>query len=236
MSDSEEDVPLAQRAVKKTTPAKANGTSSKKATPRKRKAESEASEGEDDESEEASSSSSDEDSGDDSDVPLATRKAKATPKKTAKSPAKKAKKAKTEAKSARKAPGGKSSGQIMWKTLKHCGVLFPPEYQPHGVKMLYDGKPVDLTPDQEEVATMFAIMKETDYMKKPIFLKNFWDGFKEVLGKNHVIKGLDKCDFTPIYEYLMADREKKKNMTKEVGHARHMELHGHWGTHAMVLE
>lgn len=30
-------------------------------------------------------------------------------------------------------------------------MLFPPEYTPHGVKMLYDGKPVDLTPEQEEV-------------------------------------------------------------------------------------
>jgi hypothetical protein len=46
--------------------------------------------------------------------------------------------------------------------------------------MLYEGKPVDLTPEQEEVASMFAIMKETDYMSKPTFLKNFWEGFKEV--------------------------------------------------------
>ncbi len=37
----------------------------------------------------------------------------------------------------------------MWKKLSHNGVLFPPEYEPHGVKMLYDGKPVDLTPEQE---------------------------------------------------------------------------------------
>jgi DNA topoisomerase-1 len=46
--------------------------------------------------------------------------------------------------------------------------------------MLYDGRPVELTPEQEEVASMFAIMKETDYMSKPTFLKNFWEGFKEV--------------------------------------------------------
>ncbi len=52
--------------------------------------------------------------------------------------------------------------------------------QPHGVKMLYDGKPVELTPEQEEVASMFAVMKETDYARKPTFLKNFWEGFKEV--------------------------------------------------------
>ena len=42
---------------------------------------------------------------------------------------------------------------VKWETLEHSGVLFPPEYAPHGVKMLYDGKPVDLTPQQEEVHT-----------------------------------------------------------------------------------
>lgn len=104
----------------------------------------------------------------------------------------------------------------MWSTLRHCGVLFPPDYAPHGVKMLYDGKPVELTPGQEEVASMFAVMKNTDYMTKPVFLKNFWDGFKEVLGKGHVIKGLDKCDFTPMYDFFEAQREAKKSLTKEV--------------------
>ena len=40
---------------------------------------------------------------------------------------------------------------VKWDTLEHSGVLFPPEYTPHGVKMLYDGKPVNLTREQEEV-------------------------------------------------------------------------------------
>jgi DNA topoisomerase-1 len=38
----------------------------------------------------------------------------------------------------------------------------------------------------------------------------------QVLGKNHVIKSLEKCDFTPIYDHLMAERDKKKALTKEV--------------------
>ena len=38
-----------------------------------------------------------------------------------------------------------------------------------GSQLLYDGKPVELTPEQEEVATMFAAMRETDYAKNPIF-------------------------------------------------------------------
>lgn len=31
-----------------------------------------------------------------------------------------------------------------------------------------------------------------DYMQKPQFLKNFWDGFREVLGPGHKIRALEK--------------------------------------------
>jgi hypothetical protein len=44
-----------------------------------------------------------------------------------------------------------SGGRKKWSTLEHNGILFPPPYKPHGVKMLYNGQPVDLTPEQEEV-------------------------------------------------------------------------------------
>lgn len=46
--------------------------------------------------------------------------------------------------------------------------------------MLYDGEPVELTAEQEEIANMFGVMKETDYMKKQIFLDNFWNDFRKV--------------------------------------------------------
>jgi DNA topoisomerase I len=45
---------------------------------------------------------------------------------------------------------------IKWRTMEHNGVIFPPPYKPHGVRMLYNGAPVDLTPEQEEVATFYA--------------------------------------------------------------------------------
>lgn len=48
---------------------------------------------------------------------------------------------------------------VKWKTLVHSGVLFPPEYEPHGVQMLYDGRPIDLTPEQEEVACPTRLMR-----------------------------------------------------------------------------
>lgn len=56
-----------------------------------------------------------------------------------------------------------------------------------------------------------------DYMTKETFKKNFWEGFSEVLGPKHAIQCLTKCDFTPIYEWHMAERERKRALTKEVG-------------------
>jgi len=50
-----------------------------------------------------------------------------------------------------KLPPSSGDGQKKWTTLSHNGIIFPPPYKPHGVKMLYKGKPVTLTPEQEEV-------------------------------------------------------------------------------------
>ncbi|KAL9275577.1 DNA topoisomerase 1 alpha-like protein [Drosera capensis] len=109
----------------------------------------------------------------------------------------------------------RSSEGKKWSTLSHNGVMFPPPYEPHGVKMLYDGKPVDLTPEQEEVATMYAAMLETDYVQKPKFNENFFNDWKKILGKNHIIQDLKKCDFTPIHQWHLIEKEKKKQMSLE---------------------
>lgn len=120
----------------------------------------------------------------------------------------------TTTKTKKTEPGSGGDG-VKWQTLEHNGVIFPPPYEPHGVKMLYDGKPVDLTPAQEEIATMFAVMKDSDYATKDRFVKNFWEDWKGYLGKNHVIKKFELCDFTPIYEWHAAEKERKKNMSTE---------------------
>ena len=94
-----------------------------------------------------------------------------------------------------------------WSTMEHSGVAFPEEYEPHKVKMLYDGEPVDLTPAQEEAATFFAAM-DPDGMHlgnpktAPIFIKNFFADFREILGKKHIITDFKKCDFEPIRKHL----------------------------------
>ncbi|GAU34205.1 hypothetical protein TSUD_209870, partial [Trifolium subterraneum] len=104
-------------------------------------------------------------------------------------------------------------GEKKWTTLVHNGVIFPPPYKPHGVKILYKGKPVTLTPEQEEVATMFAVVRDTEYMQKEIFKCNFWSDWQKLLGQNHVIQNLEDCDFTPIYDWCQIEKDKKKQMS-----------------------
>jgi len=105
-----------------------------------------------------------------------------------------------------------------WTTMEHAGVSFPDPYEPHNIRMKYDGEPVVLTPPQEEAATFFAAM-DPDGMHlgnpktAPIFIKNFFADFKGVLGKGHVIRSFDKCDFSPIRRHLDEQKLIKKAIT-----------------------
>lgn len=117
----------------------------------------------------------------------------------------------------------KGDGTIKWNTLEHNGVVFPPPYEPlpKNVKMLYNGKPVNLHPDAEEVATFFgSMLNSTHNVENPTFQKNFFADFQDILKKtggakdregNKVdIKEFAKCDFKPIFEYFDAQRMEKK--------------------------
>ncbi len=114
-------------------------------------------------------------------------------------------------------------GTKKWDTLEHSGVVFPPPYEqlPKNVKMKYDGKPVSMHPDAEEVAGFFgSMLNSTHNVENPTFQKNFFNDFKEILkktggatdkdGEKVPIKEFSKCDFRPIFEYYDAQREAKK--------------------------
>lgn len=66
------------------------------------------------------------------------------------------------------------------------------------------------------MATSMAVMTGTQYLEKKQFLDNFWEDWRKVLGPKHIIRDLKKCDFTPIYVWHMAERERKKALPKEV--------------------
>lgn len=109
---------------------------------------------------------------------------------------------------------GEESGN-KWDKLAHNGVLFPDAYVPHGVKLLYNGNPVNLTDEQEEIATFYAQMTGSDYLNNEKFVSNFFLCFQESLGPNHVIKDLNLCDFSDIYEYLLKRKEELKERRKD---------------------
>ncbi|CAL5221032.1 g3151 [Coccomyxa viridis] len=227
--DSEDDVPLAQRmkgsqangktptpAAKAPAPAKKpqkkpgeNGAIPAKKKVKREKAEQPAKKRK--KPEPAVEESEDEEDSDDEPIVKRKKSKKADPPKSRGTK----RSAKQRTQPSREAAKGGEDKSVKWETLEHSGVLFPPEYTPHGVKMLYDGKPVDLTPKQEEVATAMAVMTGTPYLEKQQFLDNFWADWKPLLGKGHVIQSLKKCDFSPIYEWHMAEREKRKGLAKE---------------------
>ncbi|KAF9132070.1 DNA topoisomerase 1 [Mortierella sp. 14UC] len=107
---------------------------------------------------------------------------------------------------------------VKWTSLQHNGVFFPPEYVPHGVKMKYDGKPITLAPPVEEIAGFFGALLFTEHAENPTFQENFFKDFAKVAKAHKTvpeITSFKKCDFTPMYEYFQAEKEKRKNMTKE---------------------
>lgn len=96
-------------------------------------------------------------------------------------------------------------GGRCWETLSHNGVLFPPPYVPHRIPVLYEGQPVSLSPEAEEAATLYAKYLETDYIKSPIFRRNFWRDWKPML-RETPIRRLELVDFRPLYEHLLATK------------------------------
>jgi len=57
--------------------------------------------------------------------------------------------------------------------------------------MMYDGKPVELTPEQEEVATFFAAILESVHAKNEIFQMNFFRDFLGILNADTKKKTYD---------------------------------------------
>lgn len=117
----------------------------------------------------------------------------------------------------------KEDDSVKWTTLEHNGVLFPPAYEPlpKNVKLIYDGTPVNLHIEAEEVASFFgSMLNSTHNVENPTFQKNFFTDFKEVLdrtggatdrsGKKVAIKEFAKLDFKPIFDYYYAKNEAKK--------------------------
>lgn len=111
-------------------------------------------------------------------------KRETTPKKTRKSPKKESPKASKEKEEEEETYKWwleeNRDDTIKWNSLVHNGVLFPPEYEAHGVKMKYKGVPVELSPNSEEVASFYAALIGTDWVNNDVFKRNFFNDFMQV--------------------------------------------------------
>ena len=100
------------------------------------------------------------------------------------------------------------------KQLMHNGVLIPEPYTPQGFVISFRGKPIKLNPLQEEMAVKFAQKFGTPYAEDEKFRSNFMKDFANALGINEKI-ALEDFDWTPIVQWIEAERNRKANMTKE---------------------
>ncbi|KAJ2161251.1 DNA topoisomerase 1 [Coemansia sp. RSA 552] len=112
----------------------------------------------------------------------------------------------------------KDDGGPKWMTLEHSGVLFPPDYEAHGLPLMYKGKEVRMPPEVEEVATFFAALVGTDHGENKVFQNNFFDDFTALLDRHmrgkHPVKEFKHCDFSRIRAHLDQQSAKRKAMPK----------------------
>lgn len=104
----------------------------------------------------------------------------------------------------------KGQSQPNWWYLEHHGVVFPDFYKRHNVKIKHDGQPVELTLQQEELATFFAQSLGTEWETNKRYVSNFSNQFLATFGSSKSKYDFAKFDFTPIKTYLEEQRELKK--------------------------
>lgn len=114
--------------------------------------------------------------------------------------------------SSKRAPAKKKA---VWKTLRHNGIVFPPEHEPKGFKVRIRGAEFSPSPLQEEMLYQWAKKKDTPYVQDTTFQKNFVDDFAKTLDKG--LRDISYADIDFSEAYALADKEKdaRELLTKE---------------------
>lgn len=100
------------------------------------------------------------------------------------------------------------------KQLIHNGVLIPKKPEWKKLHITVQGKRVDLTPEQEEMAVAWAKKLATEYVEDPIFVKNFFQDFRKALGIKKKIPP-EYFDFSPVIKHVEREKAYKLRLTKE---------------------
>ena len=98
------------------------------------------------------------------------------------------------------------------ESMHHNGVMVPPRYEPQGLSVKIKGELHKLTPDEEERVVAWAKKIGTPYVEDTVFAENFHEDLSELMGFKVLPGGID---YTPIYQMVVAERERKKKLDKE---------------------
>jgi len=101
------------------------------------------------------------------------------------------------------------------KQLIHSGVLIPKRYEAKGFHIKIRGETIALTPHQEEMAVAWVKKLGTDYVKDPVFIKNFFQDFSEAMEMSEKLLSPDQVDFSEIISFVEKEKLIKANMSKE---------------------
>ena len=99
------------------------------------------------------------------------------------------------------------------KQLIHKGILFP-KYEPKKFRIAVRGKPIVLTPEQEEMAVAWVRKLGTEYAEDAVFVRNFFGDFCKALVLDGRLEPKD-FDFSEIMKYVEEDRARKLSMSKD---------------------
>lgn len=99
------------------------------------------------------------------------------------------------------------------KQLVHSGVLIP-TYELKGFKILYKGNELLLTPEVEEMAVAWVKKLGTDYVKDPVFARNFAKDFSRALGIKPPAR-IENFDFSEIIRWVENEKVTKENISRE---------------------
>ncbi|MEM2637627.1 MAG: hypothetical protein QXL15_04710 [Candidatus Korarchaeota archaeon] len=98
------------------------------------------------------------------------------------------------------------------KSLVHNGVYIPPiEY--HGLSIVVRGKEQKLSPEQEQMAIAWVKKLGTDYVKDPVFVKNFFMDFGKALGYENLSP--EDVDFSKVIAWVNEEKLRKERMSND---------------------
>ncbi len=98
--------------------------------------------------------------------------------------------------------------------LIHNGVVIPETPKSHGLTIKTEGRPVPLTPKQEEMALAWCKKIGTPYVEDSVFIRNFLTDFSHELGFETPVK-INDIDFDQVLRFVETERDIKANLTKE---------------------